>query len=199
MYTATVLNSVKEALRDSKELLHYMTSDSIILNDSSDSAPPTIGEKFCIVHSVDRFNPNIKSESYMDKILFGVTVGQRFRSVPMDRVGKYLYETVDDSIELLNNIVILYIYNNIYNIHNRIVSNWNTNKASLPIDVAELFSSIDFIDRIRYMYSETVPVKRYPDYFSSNENPPNHSNPRPAAITLTTTFQAPHIARPNSC
>jgi len=200
MYTATVLNTVKEALRDSKELAHYVTRESIVLNDSSESAPPTIGQRFCIVHGVDRFNPNTKADSYSDRMNFGITVGQRFREVPMDRVGDYLYgKPITDSVELLRDIIILYIYNNIYTINNQIVTNWNDRVDKLPANVKSLFSTINFVDRFKYLFSDIVPIERFPEYFSSNEPPAMHTNPRPAAITLTITFQAPYIVRPNTC
>lgn len=199
MYTATVLSSVKEALKDMPGLDFFTTRDQIVVSDRDDKAPPTIGQKFCIVHPIERFTVSDKTYAYTDRLMFGVTCGERYREVPNDRRGNYLYESNSYTIELLANTVLLYIYNNINNINNNIITLYNNGINSLPSTLSSLYSNLSMVDRIKYLSMDVTPVPRTGEYFDSSEVVINPISQRPSAITLTIRFLAPYLARSETC
>lgn len=206
MYQAAILMSIHSSLLNSALCKEGMFKEADIQINKDDTPWPSIGERFIIVHPVERYNANLKSSTTVeDLFIFGVTVGIHGRIVPHDRMANYLYNLDNSStrlpsIELVRDYIINYLVSNI-DIYSRIttnltnlLSNYNT---SIKNTLLNSSNSMSLIDRIMYLTTDASPIERYPDYFKSSQSPVDE--PRPAGITLTTRFSAPRIVSKMGC
>lgn len=169
---------------------------------SHDGSPvhPSIGQRFILVHPIDRSNPgNGNGLVYEDQLTIGITVGYHGREIPKDRIPEFLYgSTVKDNIELLRDLILVIINSSYSDLLTGIITNYNNSIKVLPSDIQVLLDNkINIIDKFKYLSSDASPILRYPDYFGSEQL--INEEPRPAGYTLTTVFRCPKMIVSGSC
>lgn len=191
MYLATILDFVKEQIVNSALSNQLIESRNVEI--TPDEKPwPSGGQRWISIHPLQQFNPVADKQYIQDRVSFAVTIAFKTRYVPTDRLGNKVYLEEVESMETLKHCLMGLIsgfgskYNNI------LYTNYNLRKSKLQEAVQSILPDLSFTETFRYIDSDSVPVERYPDFFSTKDGQESLSE-RPAGHSLSLRFLAPAI------
>lgn len=198
MYTAAVLEVTRDLIVNSALSKLYKTSEVQITIDERPF--PIAGKSFITIHPVSSFNPIAGQEHVSERLLFGLTVIERTRHVPTDRLGDQIYMKELASLEVKLQLVKNLLSRTASSSNVDILNLYNAKVATLDDGIKELLedTSMSVVDQYTYLDSDSAPTARYPDFFSAKDGIETISE-RPAGHSMTARFRAPTLVFKKFC